>query len=266
MSESETRLIERQQRWEVNAVTTGVARYRNNTRKAVEGGLLSDTKPGMRMMTAIIPSLVEAINAARVEAQKGFGGGARNVTHWWMPILSLSAEKLAYICLRTAMGNTDDNEVRTVARKIGQRCEMERQFEIFKETETAREKSMIQEGHERPENVYKLMCQYASEVNPRTFKRWKQKVADFDVTTWGEEISTSLGMKIIFLMVEHGGGWFQVRTAKERTSRIGFKTRKMLEMTPEAQAFLGDQRSLDEVNRPWLVPMLSKPVRWEANT
>ncbi len=150
-----------------------------------------------------------------------------------------------------------------IAKNIGHRCETERALELFKETERAKEKAQEEAGEGRPENVYKLMCHYAREVNPRTFKRWRRKVADFDAAPWGEDVMVAMGMKLIHLMVEYGGGWFQVRVVNRHTRRSMVKTRKLLEMTPEAEAFLGDQRTLDEVNRPWLVPMISRPVPWE---
>lgn len=264
MSERDTRLVERQQRRELDAVSTGIERYRTATRKADENGLVADTKPGLRVLTAIMPFLIEAINEARTEASQGFGGGARNISSWWMPILSLAPEKMAYITIRTALSSRGDHEVRMVARMVGQRCETERALDLFKETEAAREKAMEEAGHERPENVYKLMCQYADEVNPRTFKRWRQKVEDFDARPWGEDAQVTLGMKLLHMLVEQGGGWFQVRTVRTRDGRRGMKTTKLLEMTPEGEAFLADQRDLEEVNRPWLVPMISKPVPWEA--
>ncbi len=97
MDEREVRLVERQQRWELSAVDRGIERYRLATQKAVGGGRLADTKPGMRMLSAILENLIPAIQEARTEAQQGFGSGARNIPHWWMPFLSLSAEKMAYI-------------------------------------------------------------------------------------------------------------------------------------------------------------------------
>lgn len=265
MTEQETRSIERQQRWEMDAVSKGIERYRENDQKALSEGRLAETKPGIRMLNAIMPHFSEALKARRHEAQEGFGAGARNIPHWWMPILALSPEKLAYITIRTVMSASEaEVEVRVVASRISRACEMERHLDLFKEAERQREKAMAMDGHEKPENVYKLMCHYAREINPRTFKRWKSKVDNFNVEPWGNDVCMAFGTLLIHTLVEHGGGWFQVRTVTMPSRSRAHTTKKYLEMTPEAVAFLGDHRSLDEVNRPWLVPMLTKPVRWAA--
>lgn len=261
MDEREARLVERQQRWELHAVQAGVERFRHHQSKAEDGGRLADTKPGMRMLTAIMENLVPAVEATRVEVQDAFKDKPNRWSPWWIPILSLRAEVLAYITVRTVMG-ADEVELRHQARRVGQRCETERQFALFREHEREREKQMEAEGHESPENVFKLMCYYASDLSPRTFKKWRAKSEDFDAEPWGEEVHYHLGLKLIHLMVEHGGGWFQVRVTHFRGHGGALKTHKILEMTPEARAFLGDQKELEEVNRPWLVPMLSPPVPW----
>jgi hypothetical protein len=77
VSEEVTRLIEKQQRWEVEAVDRGVRRYREMLAKAVESDTEAELPPGQKMMLAIIKELTPAVREMQEQAAERWRNGER---------------------------------------------------------------------------------------------------------------------------------------------------------------------------------------------
>lgn len=261
------RSVEEQMRWEVRNVQRGIEMYRASERRAEEkqgAGFIADTKPGMKMMAAIMPTLVAAIEARQREGV-GFLKGRGVTPTWVLPLLSISPEKAAFITLRTVLGHPE-KKVTPLALSIANRCQTEREFEMFAEAERMRvsegklTKGEETLGLEKPRNIVALMKEYAGEVNERTFKKWRQKADAWERLGWSQEDREHLGALLVYELVMNAGNWFEIRMVHAEDRQA---TQRTLHMTPEAQAFLGHARELAEVNRPWLTPMIAPPKAWE---
>lgn len=281
MSENELRMVERQKRWEMENVQRGVEMYQAALRRLEEekgAGALIETKPGVQMMTAVLPHLISAIEKLQEQAKEGLkpDGPQGRPSIWWWPILCLSSEKLAVITLRTALSSIGRNSFTSIARQIGTNVKLEREFEML----AAAERRRVKEGrltqyevelNERrqaeglqlvePVSVLQLMKDYCKEITPRTVRKWGRRVDELDTLDWPEDVRIALGGALLQALVEDGGGWFERREHKVIT-RGRIKTDVSLGLTPLAEEWVRRKRELDEVARPWLTPMLCPPLEW----
>jgi hypothetical protein len=256
MTEEELiRRRERQLRYELDGVERGIRRYREFAQQS--DGV--DTPPAISLLRTVLDGLIPAVVSAQKEALFGLtvskrGGGATRAV-WWYPILCLDAEKIAFIVARTAMSRPrvgmDRNTLTQIARATAERIRQERNFMLWKQAQN--------EG-EGPVNIAKLMLSSVKKVDPRTAVKWMKKGEEFDKVEWEIEEKVHLGTKLVHLLVEHGGGAFEVVEVPASDGR--YRTEHRVQLTPLARQWLAHQESAEELNRPWLLPMLCPPNPW----
>jgi hypothetical protein len=258
MTEAEIiRRRERQLRYELDGVERGIRRYREEALKS--DGM--NTPPALDLLRTVLDGLIPAVREAQQEALEGLtnrksvgGGGGRNVI-WWYPILCLDAEKIAFIVAHTVMSRPragkDRNTLAQVAKATAERVRQEREFMLWKQAQN--------EGA-GPVNMAKLMLSSVKKVDPRTARKWMKRGDAFDKVEWTIEEKMRLGVKLVHLLVEHGGGVCTVVLRKIAGGR--FKTEHLVELTPLARDFLEKRAGVEELNRPWLLPMLCPPNPW----
>jgi hypothetical protein len=246
----------RQLRYELNGVERGIRRYQEALKS---DGM--DTPPARDLLRTVLDGLIPAVREAQKEALEGLtnrksaGGGGGRSAHWWYPILCLDAEKIAFITARTAMSRPragmDRNTLTQVAKATAERVRQERDFMLWKKAQN--------EG-DGPVNMAKLMLSSVKRVDARTAKKWMKRGDAFDKVEWTIEEKLRLGVKLVHLLVEHGGG---VCTLVLRQIGGGrFKTERLVELTPLAHDFLEKRAGVEELTRPWLLPMLCPPNDW----
>lgn len=260
-------VIERQRRWEMESVNRGIERYRE---AQAEIASAADTEPGKRMLVDILSGLIPAIEAAQEEALQAITRLERGRwANWWLPILSLDAPKLAFITAQSAI-NADvrlNGKATAVAIGIANGVKLQREFELWKENEYAKERSRKEAasaGLEVPKavNLYKLMISRVKAIDARTARKWMQKANDFDRIDWDTDTKVAFGSKLLALLVEHGGGYFEIAMIGSGMDRRR-TTERRIKLTPIAEAYLSDINEQSELNRPWLLPMLAPPAPWK---
>lgn len=273
MTEDEARLIERQQRLEVEMVQVGIENWRAAERRkeaqANKRGetALAETTPGKRMMATLLPKVTAAVKAKQQEALDTLTNskGGRPVL-WAGPVLCLSAEKIAVIVIRTTI--TDVHQwVQGLALMIADRCALEREYELIVEAERQRVKdgrvSAYEQarGFEKPVSVIDLMKEYARTVDARTLKKWAAKLDHVEKMEWTTEERLSFGCMCLQVLVESAPDWFQEVEYTAR-SRGQIQTNLYVALTPEAEAYIKHHKELDEAAHPWLIPMIAPPAPW----
>jgi hypothetical protein len=247
--------IERQQRWEVESVDRGVQRYRE---AEAEVEMYADSEPGKRMMVDTMRRLVPAVEAAQAEALKTLTDPqAGRRPEWMLPILCLGAEKLALITARFAVSGSSrsDGVATSVASNIASAVKLEREFELWRDKQKER-------GKAGAIDLYKLMTGRVKRVDARTAKKWMKKAEDLDRIEWDTETKVVFGMKLLELLVEHGGGYHEIVVVGAGSNSRRTTTR-YVRLTAAAEAYVKDINSSTELDRPWLMPMLCPPQPWK---
>lgn len=258
--------------WERESVERGVRRYRSSLYDdQKDGGQrlkdLADLEPGQRIMCEVVHHSVVAIEDAQrealagLEAKSGARGGNR-MPAWWAPLLSLSAEKVAVIGVRSLLtggASGPGRKLRSVALEIGRHMQTEREFELWR---VAEDKAQKEDPARR--SHWRLMKAISKEINEAAFTMWRKKSQRLDSLGWPRDIRLQAGTKVIDLIVQHGGGWFEV--GLESVSRGRFRTtERFVKLTEVAQEWVKSRHLGNELNRPWLLPMICEPRPWVYN-
>lgn len=248
---------EAQLAWEQESITRGIARYRAAVNKQDPG----ETGVGQQATREIVLNLAPAIQAKQhadmhLDALQAGGRGSFEKV---AAFASLDAVTMAVIVTRSCL-SSDERAVASLAVEVGNRCRHQRELELWAEAEAAKVKAAKAVG-ERAVDLYKLMCDRTKRVDERTYRRWKKKFDAFKRTDWDTSLRAWVGMTLIGMMVEHGGGWFQTEMVG-RTKGRRWVTERVIRLTDIAKDWVRQQHRHIEESRPWLVPMICEPKPW----
>jgi DNA-directed RNA polymerase len=253
--------------WEQESVDRGVKRYRDSLLDERENGEvvpvgIDETQPGMMILKECLKPLIAAVREAQADAVEGLGGSNGRPQIWWYPILCLSAEKMAFITIKSVLaaplvtGRIHARTRLSLSIEIGRHIQVEREFEKWKE----RENKMAKQ--ERRPNYWYMLRNFAPQVDERAFKKFAAQSGQYERLDWSRALRIHIGTRLLALAVEHGGGWFEERYVlkKARGQRAGKEAR--IGLTPTAYEWLEARHEFNELQRPWLLPMLVQPLDW----
>jgi len=223
---------------EMRAIDMGLARYRKER-------LSSDRSygwPEQKMMVEALDTLIPAIHKLQVRAASG--KPIKGVRYWGTPLLSLPADKMAFITL-SAMVNLanfgEASRMAGVSRSIGTQIKVEREFALIKS--------------DAPD-VYRFMKKYAKNWTKRTHRTAKAKAANID-TGWTPRITHWLGMVLLEQAITHTSMFTLQRFV------IHGKTDVRLSLTQDTYDAIETMHSECELLRPFYLPMVVPPKTWE---
>lgn len=247
--------IEQQKQWELGCVQRGVERFQ----RSVSGSQLEDTPAGVKALRHVMSHLVPAVEQAQEEALNTVNERKRP-NMWMLPILCLEADKMAYITARTCLQCNSGQTLTSTALTVGNRVQCERELELWRLEELEKQKKAKESDTTHP-NRYRLMLDRCKNLDERAYKKWSKKYLQMDKLGWPLELRVQLGVKLIDLIVRHGGGWFtvdQIRAFKRGKSI----TENRVNLTEEAKAYIKHTHEECEISRPWLTPMICEPRDW----
>lgn len=261
--------IDAQIEWEGENITAGIERYRLSLTKVKRhrdgttsrvAADMGDTAPGMRIALDMMPKIVAAIEAAREEAIEGIGTSGRGrPADWWWTLTTLPPDALAAIAVRTLLSSRHNNReatsnltATTAALLIGGAVRDEVEFQQWRADSKRRAK---EEGE--LDLAALLIGRFRGHVCRRTFQRWRKKCSDIVRLDWTREEKLQLGMKLLVITIENGGGWFTMQTAHSRG-----RTVRVVALSDDARAAITNLNAKLEVTRPYLLPMTCPPKPW----
>jgi len=249
-----------QQEWEQYQTQKGIARYRASLdRETKDGGLkrrsLVELEPGQRIAEELIGPLVASVKDAQATAigrvtEEGRGRGASD--HDWM-LCSIPAETLGVVTVLKALTCEAPSSFTGVCRSLGGRVQDEYDLMRWKEREAQAAKEAKAAEQAPPLNLYRLMTHRNKTVDKRVFEKWSRKAPLFSAGDWPMALKASLGMTLLTLLVE-SNAWFEAYIQRENS-----RTKRMFRMTDLALAWVSDRHNSNELNRPYLLPMICEP-------
>jgi len=252
--------------WERGAVGRGISRYRQSLYTINEDGStemreLADLEPGTAMLRELVTNLAPIVSAAAVEAKAKLADHkSGRWENWWYPILSLEPKAWVVIAAKAVLSQSGQNgqfvrSVRSIALEIGRNGKLEVEFREWKKAQNEKSKES------GAPNWWKLMQSRSPGIDERAFRKFKAKSKELDRVDWSREMRLAIGVKLLTLMVESGGGWFTFAKRKKVDGR-GFTSENVVELTDLAKSWIKGRHRGNELSRPWLVPMIVEPRPW----
>lgn len=261
---------EREVYWEAAAIDRGRERYHatfSTVKKGRDGAVkhesaeLGDVAPGQMILKEMMVAAIPYFHAAIEEAKSAIGTpDGRKGPHkdWWWLIGWLSAEEIALVTARTILtekASGDTYQGRGAAGlnlRIGQA--IKEQIEFNKWKKNSKLMAPAKEGFDFADWLIKKV---GGTIDRRTWARWKAKMDSIQNEDWPPDTRVHIGAKLLDLMINHGGGWFEQRMVYRNA-----KTERRIFLSAAAQEALVDINAQLEVNRPYMVPMRCQPNPW----
>lgn len=252
--------IEAQKRFEIKHTELGVERFH----KSIASATISDTPLGRKVAKDVLAPMAKEIKRVQKRAAKELRTvGGRDPWGGWRPLLmTLKADKLAVITLRTIMSNVHPGDmhsapsVAVVSRLIGQNCRYELEFEMWRQAEA--EAAKLDPKHT---DMFKLMMEYNPNPNAAVVRRWRsrmqKRVVRIHQEPWTLEQRVGMGSCLVDVLVRKGGGWFEITRFTMRR-----KTMQVIHFSTPAIKALGKTVNDLEVSKPYLLPMTCPPKPW----
>ncbi len=232
---------------EADAVEQGLARYRSEQGKRSS----ENTKLGLDFIRSLIAPLAEAI---KTEQQTITSGKSKSkLPKYAVPLVSLDAEKLALITLRSmfsvivfSQSAEDLPTLLQIAHSVGRRCRLERQLDVLRE---------------RERDVFHLLVE--RNKNPWNARRRALALArTLDEDDWSEDYKDiHLGAALVRLAV----GSTQAFEKDQVMSGAGgkLKTISVIRFSKATEVWLSKKAfHLESLAVPLYQPMVIPPLPW----
>jgi DNA-directed RNA polymerase len=246
--------IERQRQIESDSVRDGCVRWCQNT-EYLEA---ADTKPYRKLIGISLRSLADAVRAEQDSLRTS---KKTRLPAWGLQLLSLGHEQLALITIGTLFNMIARSEFETclppgitaVGYEIGQRCRIERLFDLAKHREVDVAEILLPRNRSR--NAAKRAAALAAVVD--------------DQDDWANNFRAyHLGEKLISLALRYAvfddKPIFESKEHHEGSGK-GFKTMHRIGLTEAAETWIGEQtpEALDLFN-PIYLAMIVEPCPWTS--
>lgn len=241
---------------EMSGVDEGVERFRNTLNDPAMK--LSDTAAGRKIFNETMSELIPAILAAQSEAKDGIANSGRGLKPvWWWHIAFISAEKLAYITMRSILGirmaqGGVGRKASHICMDIGTAVKQQIEFENW----LAESKRTSKETGGR--DLASDLVRRAKNFNQRQWGNWCRKIDAIETLEWRRDVRIHIGSKLLQLALENTGGFFKMEYVQIRN-----KTERQVFLSEPCRAMIEDIHSRVEVMSPVLKPMLVPAKEWE---
>lgn len=240
----------------------GIERGVERIRKAMdEANHLGDTDVGMKLITRVAPPLITKIKEAQAEATQGVTNGKRGApVQWWWLILTIDAEQLAAITLKSVFTQsprefTFNLAVTTVANAISKVAQTQIDYETWKEEERrkAKEDKDYVDQHMR-------FLRSTKQIDQKAFAKFSARIERQRAEKWTKEAGVSFGVKLLQLLCDALPDWFSVGEGHLK----GGRTEKQIQFSDQAKEMMADLIERNELSRPMLLPMICPPAPWQC--
>jgi DNA-directed RNA polymerase len=242
-------LMEREQKYEQQAVAKGAQKVRKQIEKAKEKGLGADTPGGVALMKRAVSPVAKAIDEALAAARSG-KAGRRHVALATME--KLPSDVLAYLTVRECIhGAMASDSLTGTAIEIGGMVEEELRLQTFDDAEPDLYATIMRRLKERGAQAHHARRVFVHTANKN----------DIALPTLTKTEKLHLGTRLIEMVIESTGF---VETANVRVGRN--KTRQILRPTEAVAKWMEDKNLRAELLVPGYAPMVVPPKDWEGVT
>lgn len=230
-------LMQRQAELEHDSIHMGVTRYRNVLEKQGQ----SETIPGMKLMKAALPPMIEAIDEWLEDAFGGKGTKGLAVAHF---ARQFDTDLLAYVAMKLAINGaaaqlTTTNLAMTITRLL----EDQLNYERLKDENPKLYKKWVDMTKKTPSQTHRVFM----------LKR-QLTYAGVVAVKWGLAERARFGAILIELLVDATGLFEKIGGGRDTPYRIA--------LTQQAETYLADAHQRTEMLFPVFTPMVVPPKPW----
>ena len=240
---------------EMAGVEEGIKKYRDSLNDPQLK--LADTAAGRKIFNETMAMLIPAISAEQDVAIQGIANGGKGKPPvWWWYISFVSADKLAFITMRSILSSRMANNA--LGRKASAICldiggGVKHQIEFEKWLRESKNTAKETGG---PDLAARLVRK-AKNFNQRQWGNWCRKIDSIETLDWRRDAKMHIGSKLLQLALEHTGGFFTMEYVQIRN-----KTERQVFLSEPCRAMVEDINSRVEVASPVIRPMLVPPRPW----
>lgn len=241
---------------EMAGVEEGIKKYRDSLNDPQLK--IADTAAGRKIFNETMAMLIPAISEAQDEAIQGIANGGKGKPPvWWWYISFVSADKLAFITMRSILSarmanNQMGRKASAVCLDIGGGVKNQIEFEKW-----LRESKKTAKETGGPDLASRLVRR-AKNFNQRQWGNWCRKIDSIETLDWRRDAKMHIGSKLLQLALESTGGFFTMEYVQIRN-----KTERQLFLSEPCRAMIEDIHSRVEVASPVIKPMLVPPRPWQ---
>lgn len=264
MSPSE--MISKEILWENHQVEEGARKYK----ELMEDKTLDETTGGMRLLKSVIHNTIEGMSTAYEEVDQMMNSTAGHKTQSWLYILPLvTAEQASIIAVNKILSycglpNRYENGYTILCREVAEALRTQVKYENWKVQSKEENKGKLDKKGKpfRQSPAQMLIAQNKGHINRNKLARWEKKFDNYVDIVWSEEDLMNVGAKVISVVCLASPDIFNFNQHTQKG-----KTLRTVGLTESAWKMYSDTEEFAEVQRPFLLPTLIKPVpyRYEGN-
>lgn len=247
-------LVTQQLAREAQSLELGIERYMAAYEKDVGRGILG--APADRVLRKAMHEAtvaVEQLQAECLASQEATWGGRKGQPQVWrlMP-LSLEAEVIAYIAMRSVLtANSQDKHVLKVGMSIAGRLEEQ----LWLTEVPVLERRAAKERDYEPANRVRYLKEQLKKYGARTIRRWKRRLEDLPTTKWSNSDRLHIGGAVLEAILPAISPFVAVREPYHQPKSLSVKSSFVEALMEEA----GNIALL----HPFYSPMVCPPEAWD---
>ena len=246
--------------WENHQIEQGVEKYK----ELMAEKSLDATTGGMKLLKSVIQNTISGMEKAfeEVDADMQFVG-RRGRDEAWKSVLPLvSAEQAAIIAVNLILAYCEnpklsDSGYTTLTRKLAEGLRTQVKFENWKANSKEETKGKLdKKGKQLKKSPAQMLIEKnRGQIDRNKLRRWENKFDNYTNVAWTEEQVTNIGAKLLSVVCEASPETFIF----EQKMKQG-KTLRTICLSESAWKSYSDCEGFAELQRPFLLPTLIKPV------
>lgn len=247
--------------WENHQIEQGVAKYQ----ELMESKTLDATTGGIKLLKSVISKTIEGMKEAleEVDAKMSKSGQRGRDSQVWAYCLPLvTPEQASIIAVNTVISYCDspkmaDSGYTGLVRRLAEALKTQSDFENWKKVSKESIKGKTdKKGKQLKKSPAQMMTEkHKGSIDRKKLRRWASQFEDYTTSEWSEEVMTNVGAKMLSVVCNSNPDTF-VFTQKMSMG----KTLRTVHMSDAAWQLISDCEGFAELQRPFLLPTLIKPV------
>ena len=247
--------------WENHQIEEGVRKYN----ELMDEKSLEETTGGLKLLKSVIHNTIAGMEQAFTEvsnkvSQAGVRGRDSQVWAYVLPLVS--AEQASIIAVNLVLGYCENPKLSdagytTLCRKLAGALRTQVKFENWKANSKQENIGKVDKrGNQLKKSPAQMLIQTnKGQIDRKKLARWEKKFDNYTNIEWTDAENMNIGAKMLDVVCNASPDTFVF----EQKTKHG-KTLRTVHMSEEAWTTYANTEDFAEVQRPFLLPTIIKPV------
>lgn len=245
--------------WENHQIEEGVRKYN----ELMDQRSLEDTTGGMKLLKSVIHNTIAGMKEAYVGIDEQINGKVGSKTQSWLYMLPLvTPEQASIISVNLILAYCENPKLSdagytTLCRKLADALNAQVKFENWKKnSKEENEGSLDKQGNQYKKSPAQMLIEKnKGSINKRKLSRWEAKFDNYTEIQWTDVEKMNIGSKMLDVVCKASPEIFLF----DQRTKMG-KTVRTVTMSESAWTTYANTEGFAELQRPFLLPTLIKPV------